>query len=52
MSLARKGSKPTLRLTVEDFTACMDQKNGVITSLQCELESLRTNQEKFDRVKE
>jgi chromosome segregation ATPase len=44
MSLIRKASKQTLRLTTEDFSACMDQKNGVIASLQGEVEALRTNQ--------
>jgi hypothetical protein len=37
MSLIRKASKATLRLTTEDFSACMDQKNAVISSLQNEV---------------
>lgn len=44
MSLIRKASKATLRVTTEDFSACMDQKNAVIASLQGEVESLRSNQ--------
>jgi hypothetical protein len=52
MSLIRKGSKVTARLSTEDFTACMDQKNAIISSLQTELETLRTGQEKYNRVKE
>jgi chromosome segregation ATPase len=44
MSLIRKASKATLRLSTEDFSACMDQKNSVIACLQNEVESLRTNQ--------
>jgi hypothetical protein len=48
----RKGSKASARLSTEDFTACMDQKNAIISSLQTELETLRTSQEKFSRVKE
>ena len=44
MSLIRKASKATLRLITEDFSACMDQKNGIISSLQYEVEGLRTNQ--------
>lgn len=52
MSLTRKASKGTLRLTTEDFSSCMDQKNSIISSLQGEVETLRVNQEKYDRVKE
>lgn len=52
MSLIRKASKQTLRLTTEDFTACLDQKNAIIASLQNEVESLRSNQERHDRAKE
>lgn len=51
MSIARKNSKHTLRLTAEDISAALDQKNCIISSLQGELEKLRSNQEKFDRVK-
>jgi len=52
MSISRKGSKPTLRVTSEDLAATLDQKNCIIGALQAELEKLRVNQEKFDRVKE
>lgn len=52
MSIARKNSKQTLRLTAEDLAATLDQKNSIIASLQAELDKLRPNQEKFDRVKE
>ena len=52
MSIARKNSKAVLRLSPEDFAASLDQKNCMIVSLQGELEKLRCNQEKFDRVKE
>lgn len=51
MSLARKNSKQTLRLTAEDLAATLDQKNCIISSLQGELEKLRSNQDRFDRVK-
>lgn len=52
MSIVRKGSKTTLRVTPEDLAASLDQKNSLISALQLELEKLRVNQEKFDRVKE
>ena len=52
MSITRKGSKPALRVTPEDLAATLDQKNCIIGALQGELEKLRVNQEKFDRVKE
>lgn len=51
MSLIRKGSKAALRISSEDFTSSMDQKNAIIASLQAEVDSLRMNQEKYDRVK-
>lgn len=34
MSLIRKASKASLRLPTEDFSSCLDQKNGIIASLQ------------------
>ncbi len=52
MSITRKSSKQTLRLAPEDLAASLDQKNCIISCLQTELEKLRVNQEKFDRVKE
>ena len=52
MSLLRKGSKTTLRMTTEDFSSCLDQKNSIIASLQAEVEALRANQERYDRAKE
>jgi FtsZ-binding cell division protein ZapB len=52
MSLVRKPSKNTLRLTPDDLSTCLDQKNGIISVLQCEIEELRSNQEKYDRIKE
>jgi len=33
MSIARKGSKATLRVTSEDLAASLDQKNCIINSL-------------------
>lgn len=52
MSLVRKPSKNTLRLTTEDYSSCLDQKNGIIAVLQGEVEELRLNQERYDRVKD
>ena len=52
MSITRKGSKATLRVTSEDLATSLDQKNCIITALSSELEKLRMNQEKFDRVKD
>ena len=37
MNLLRKSAKNSLRATVEDFTAIMEQKNAIIHSLQNEL---------------
>jgi len=37
MSLLRKSAKTSLKTTVEDFTAAIEQKNSIIHSLQNEL---------------
>lgn len=52
MSITRKASKPALRVTAEDLAATLDQKNGIIAALQAELDKLRANQERIDRVKD
>jgi hypothetical protein len=41
--LSRKASKGTFRLTTEDYSSCLDQKNSIIATLQAEVEQLRTN---------
>lgn len=52
MSITRKASKPALRVTAEDLAATLDQKNSIIAALQAELDKLRANQERIDRVKD
>lgn len=52
MSLTKKASKTTLRAASEDMASCLDQKNGIISVLQSEVDELRSNQEKYDRIKE
>ena len=52
MSIARKASRTNLRVSPEDLASSLDQKNNIISSLQNELDKLRMNQEKFDRVKD
>ena len=37
MSIARKASRTALRVTPEDLSSSLDQKNNMIASLQMEL---------------
>jgi chromosome segregation ATPase len=52
MSLIRKGSKATLRLTAEDYSSCMDHKNAIISSLHTERQALASTQDSYDRAKD
>lgn len=52
MSLLRKGSKAGLRLTSEDYSSCMDQKNALIATLNTEREALASTQERHERAKD
>ena len=52
MSLIRKASKKTLRATPEDFASAMEHKNALIGALQAEVEAVRGNEERYQRVQE
>lgn len=50
MSLKRASSRKKFSITPEDLASCLDQKNSMIALLQTEVEDLRINQEKYDRM--
>lgn len=52
MSLIRNSSRKQFSITPEDLVACLDQKNSMISLLQTEVENLRFNHEKYQRIKE
>jgi hypothetical protein len=52
MSLVRNSSKKKFSIAPEDLAACLDQKNSMIAVLQAEVEDLRFNHEKYERMQE
>ena len=52
MSLVRNSSKKKFTIAPEDLAACLDQKNSMIAVLQAEVEDLRFNHEKYERMQE
>lgn len=52
MSLVRNSSKKKFSISPEDLAACLDQKNSMIAVLQAEVEDLRFNHEKYERMQE
>ena len=52
MSLVRNSSRKKFSISPEDLASCLDQKNSMIAILQAEVEDLRFNQERYDRMQE
>ena len=52
MSLNRASSRKKFSITPEDLSPCLDQKNSMIAVLQAEVEDLRINHEKYERMRE
>ena len=52
MSLVRNSSRKKFSISLEDLASCLDQKNSMIAVLQAEVEDLRFNQERYDRMQE
>ena len=50
MSLIRTSSRKQFSISPEDMAACLDQKNSMISVLQAEVEDLRFNHEKCQRL--
>ncbi len=50
MSLIRTSSRKQFSISPEDIASCLDQKNSMIAVLQAEVEDLRFNHEKYQRM--
>jgi hypothetical protein len=50
MSLFRNSSRKKFAISPEDLAACLDQKNSMIAVLHAEVEDLRFNHEKYERM--